>query len=47
MEKLVRVVFSGFTTEVSSGGEGEEEEDGSIGLVLVGGRTLGQEIGGK
>ena len=41
MEKLVREVFSGFTRVVSSGGEGEEEEDDSIGLLLVGGRCLG------
>ena len=27
MEKLVREVFSGFTMVVSSGGEGEEEDE--------------------
>ena len=44
MEKLLRVVFSGFTVVASSGGEGEEEEDGSIGLLPVGGRR-GQCLG--
>ena len=50
MEKLVRVVLSGFTMVASGGGEGEEEEDGSSGLLPVGGRRgqyLRQANGGK
>ena len=50
MEKSLSGVFSGFTLVASSSGKGEEEEDGSIGLLPVSGRRgqyLGQATGGK
>ena len=53
MEKLLRVVFSGFTMVSSSGGDGEEEDDDGNGigpLLLAGGRRgqcLEKANGGK
>ena len=47
MEKLLRVFFSGLTKVCSNGGEGEEDELGRIGLLLLVGGRRGQCRGWK